>query len=408
MKLLQTIVALLGGSATCAGTLASPHQCAQAPQHILSDQTPLCINGEPQGSTAVTEHFTHPVWSHRPFCITKKGREYCTHTTSNFRTNHGLSIVSTPTAAEAISSAFPFTQSARHVSDSHLVVQPIPGKGFGLTTTQLIPKGSTILLDAPRIIASAEFPAHVLQAQGVSLFTHALERLPAEDRELVMSLDKSLGGSDIEDIMKTNAFACQLHDGGEDDAYMCLFPSVARINHACRPNSHARFIPKTLLMEVKALRDIVAGEEISISYGRIDLKHAERQKLYKEGWNFSCTCEMCTAKEGVKKGSDQSRARFARLRKKFESLTAETYDAQRIVAWEKEVMELSKLEGLDVLLAPDYERLAYVYAGHGMMRDARLWAQKARDSLTEWAIVDGGPRMELDRVEELLKGLSEA
>jgi hypothetical protein len=400
MKSIQYIAALLGGSTICTCVLVVPRQCAQ--QHALSDQTPLCLN---EDSTTPDEQFDHPVWSHRPICITKNEKEYCTYTTDDFRTHHGLSIISTPTAADAISSAFPFTQSARQVSEDHLTVKSIPGKGFGLITTRNIPKGTTILLDAPRIIASAAFPAHVLHSQGSLLFTNALSQLPVPDRDLVLSLDQSLGGTPMEDVMKTNAFACQLHDGGEDDAYMCLFSSVARINHACRPNAHARFIPSTLLMEIKALRDIAAGEEISISYGRVDLKHAERQKLYKEGWNFECTCSLCTSESHVLSLSDQRRARFAQLRKKLENLSPETYDTQQIVAWEKEAMELSKKEVLDVLLAPDYERLAYVYAGLGMVGKARKWAAKARESLVEWTVVDGGPRNDIVRVEELMESL---
>jgi hypothetical protein len=221
----------------------------------------------------------------------------------------------------------------------------------------------------------------------------------------VLALDQSLGGSKAEDIMKTNAFACQLADGDVDDAYMCLFSSVARINHACQPNAHARFVPKTLSMEIKAQRNIAAGEEIGISYGRTDLKHAERQALYQEGWNFKCTCSLCTASHYDVAGSDQRRARFAILRKLLENLTAETYNAQQIVAWEKEVMEIGQREGLETLLAQDYERLAYVYAGHGMMGDARRWAKMARESLLEWVVVDGGPRNQVRRIEELLREL---
>jgi hypothetical protein len=401
MKSIYTIVTLLGGSALRAYGSTSHHQCAYAQQHLLSDQAPLCFQDSSRAAPTIAKQFFHPIWSHEPFCTSKNGNEYCTYTTSKFRTNQGLSIISTSTAADAISSAFPFTKSARQVSEKYLEVQSIPGKGFGLITTKPISKGSAILLDAPRIIASAQFPEHVLHAQGASLFNYALARLPVEDRKLVESLDKSLGGTDIEDIMKTNAFSCQLHDGGEDDAYMCLFPSVARINHACRPNAHARFVPKTLLMEVKALHDIEAGEEISISYGRIDLKHQERQNLYKQGWNFSCACDLCTSSPYTISGSDQRRARFAQLRNKLENLTPKTYDAQQIVAWEQEVMDLSKKEGLDVLLATDYERLAYVYAGLGMVKDARMWAEMAGNSLREWVVVEGGDMRGLMRVDEL-------
>jgi hypothetical protein len=155
-------------------------------------------------------------------------------------------------------------------------------------------------------------------------------------------------------------------------------------------------------MEIKALRDIKVGEEIGISYGRVDLKFQERQRLYKEGWNFECTCDICTASQYAVAGSDQRRARFAQLRKMLENLTPQTYDAQQIVAWEKEVMELSAKEGLDLLLATDYERLAYVYTGLGMRRDARLWAEKAKESLLEWTAVEGGPDNQVRRIEELL------
>jgi hypothetical protein len=223
--------------------------------------------------------------------------------------------------------------------------------------------------------------------------------------QLVLSLDMSHSDTALENVMKTNSFACQLDDSDVGDAYMCLFPSVSRINHACSPNAHARFIPRTLLMEIKALRDIAVGEEISISYGKIELKHAERQRLYKDGWNFKCTCSMCTASKYEIAGSDQRRARFSQLRRMLDSLTVETYDAQQIVAWEKELMEISAVEGLDILLAEDYERLAYVYAGHGMKRDAITWATKAKESLVEWKITEGAPNNELVRIEALLQEL---
>ncbi|OAL54384.1 SET domain-containing protein [Pyrenochaeta sp. DS3sAY3a] len=330
---------------------------------------------------------------------------YCTHTTSSLRNGSGLSVIASPVAAQAISSAFPASKDARYVSEEGLEVRSIPGKGKGLITTRPIRKGQTILLDSPRIIASAQFPAKVNHAQGLSLFNNGLDQLPRQDRDLVLSLDKSLGGTDVENVMKTNSFACQVDDGDVGDGYMCLFPSVARINHACKSNAHARFIPRSLLMEIKAVRDIAAGEEISISYGKIELKHAERQRLYKDGWNFTCSCSMCTASAYEIEGSDQRRRRFKQLRDKLENLTSDTYDAEKIVGWEKEVMEISKVEGLDILLAEDYERLAYVYAGHGMMRDAQLWAETARQSLMDWTIVDGGPRTQIQRVDELLSEL---
>jgi hypothetical protein len=399
--------------ATCVLALR-PHassQCANAPQQFAAQaQLPLQLQqcsdstGNPEVLLKETS-FQHSPWSHDPTCAQGRQRSYCAYTTSETRGGHALSVIASPVAADAISAAFLALGNEHQSVDGGLEVQAFPGKGKGLITTKALKKGERILFETARIIASSNFPTQVTRAQGQALFDAALDQLPEPDRNLVLALDQSLGGSEVEDIMKTNAFACQLADGNVDDAYMCLFPAVARINHACQPNAHARFIPKTLSMEIKAQRDIAPGEEIGISYGRIDLKHADRQALYQEGWNFKCTCSLCTASQYDVAGSDQRRARFAQLRKMLENLTAETYDAQQIVAWEKEVLEISQREGLETLLAQDYERLAYVYAGHGMMGDARRWAKMARESLLEWVVVEGGPRNQVRRIEELLREL---
>ncbi|KAG9194604.1 hypothetical protein G6011_04639 [Alternaria panax] len=408
MVYIQTFAISFAVCAFASHISASP-QCANAPQHFDAQQ-PLqsqqCLDTKDESRLLQdVQSFQHPLWSYEPTCARGKDKKYCTYTTSESRGDHALSIIATPIAADAISAAFLALEGEPQDDDNSLEVRSFPGKGKGLVTTRAVKKGERILLDTAHIIASSHFPPQVTHLQGKALLSAAIDQLPQTDRDLVLALDQSLGGSKVEDIMKTNAFACQLADGDVDDAYMCLFPSVARINHACQPNAHARFVPKTMSMEIKAQRDIAAGEEIGISYGRIDLKHADRQALYREGWNFGCTCPLCTASQYEIAGSDQRRTRFAQLRRMLENLTAETYDAQQTVAWEKEVMEIGLREGLETLLAQDYERLAYVYAGHGMMEDARRWAKMAKESLLEWVVVDGGPENQVRRIEELLREL---
>jgi hypothetical protein len=46
-----------------------------------------------------------------------------------------------------------------------------------------------------------------------------------------------------------------------------------------------------------------------------------------------------------------------------------------------------------------------VYMGLGMRKDAKLWAEKAKESLLEWTAVDGGPDVHVRRIEELLGDL---
>lgn len=405
MNSIRTVLVSLGICTLTAYVHASS-PCAPPDHHGLSQQqVPLCLDDDNAPRVPASLTLDSDTWSHKPFCVTEKTHTYCTYTTSQFRDGHGLSIIARPIAANAMSSTFPASKKAQQVSEEGLEVRSIPGKGKGLITSRPIKRGDIILLDSPRIIASAQFPSHISREQGQSLFNTTLDHLPKSDRDLVLSLDKSLGGTDIENVMKTNAFACQLNDGEVGDGYMCLFPSVARINHACRPNAHGRFIPRTLLMEIKAVRDIEAGEEISISYGKLELKHLERQRLYRNGWNFTCTCSACSASRYDISESDMNRVRFEVLRDMLENLSAETFDARQVIEWEEEIIEISAIEGLDTLLAGDYERLAYVHAGLGKVNDAKIWANQAKQSLMNWTVVDGGPQNEIERVEELLREL---
>ncbi|PVI04630.1 SET domain-containing protein [Periconia macrospinosa] len=347
-------------------------------------------------------------WSDAPDCLQgREGKKYCVHTTSRFR-GGGLSIISTPEAAEAASSAFAYARKQAHYPhDEWLEVKDIPGKGKGLVAKEILKKGKIIMVDAARVITSSKVPFYLQPGEGLNLYNSAVERLPPKDRALVLDLDKSKKGTGVDDILKTNSFGCIFPDGseGEGDGYLCLFPLVSRINHACRPNANAKFMPRSLLMEIKALRDIQPGEEISISYGRIDLKHAERQDLYQKGWHFTCTCSLCTADAYAISGSDQRRKRFTWLREQLNSLTSETYDTEQVLAWEKEVLEISEKEGFEVLIAEDLERMAYVYNGLGKKDTAIMWAKRAKKNLLNWTVVDGGLNNELDRIDALLREL---
>lgn len=411
MNSLRVFLALAGVCAFAASHFHGPPQCANPPLHVAAQiQTPLqlqqCLDGGPESRLPESRpSFQHPIWSHQPACVRGKEKVYCTHTTANSGNGHGLSIIATSNAAEKISASFTGQTKKSVTGRDGLQVRSVAGKGKGLFTTKRIKEGETILLDPARLIASSHFPARVSHPRGRHLFKSALDRLPEEDREMVVALDQSLGGSPIEDIMKTNSFACRLSDGNVDNAYMCLFPSVSRINHACQPNALARFVSKTLSMEVKAKRDIPAGEEINISYGKVDLTREERQELYRDGWNFKCTCSLCTAPHDHVTASDERRIKFARLKSMLQNLTAETYNAQQVVGWEKEIISIARSEGLEVLLADDYERLAYVYAGHGMVKEARVWAEKAKRNLLDWAVEDDRREENVRRVDETLREL---
>lgn len=398
------------------GVLVLPSQAYSSPSQCLRPAHPQQLLARTQASCLLTDDdrepgIKHPAakgqWADVPDCVEGREKRYCVHTTSKFR-GGGLSIISTPEAAEAASKAFFHARKHAHYPhDEWLEVKDIPGKGKGIVAKELLKKGKIIMVDAARVITSSQVPFHVQPAEGLALYNSAVDRLPSKDRALVLALDSNKNGTGADGILKTNSFGCLFPDGNEGDGegYLCLFPLVSRINHACRPNANAKFMPRTLLMEIKALREIQPGEEISISYGRVDLKHAERQDLYQKGWDFTCTCSLCTADPYAIMGSDQRRTRFAWLRKQLSSLTSETFDAQQVIAWEKEVLEISEKEGFEMLIAEDLERMAYVYHGLEKKDQTIMWAKRAKKNLINWTVVDGGLNNELDRIETLLREL---
>ncbi|KAG2338234.1 SET domain-containing protein [Suillus weaverae] len=75
-----------------------------------------------------------------------------------------------------------------------------------------------------------------------------------------------------------------------------IFPLASRLfNHSCLPNAAARYVIRrgqSVQMEIVALREIKATEEICIPY--VDPALIEsRQQIFKLTYGFSCTCPSC-------------------------------------------------------------------------------------------------------------------
>ncbi|CAI5709289.1 unnamed protein product [Peronospora destructor] len=67
----------------------------------------------------------------------------------------------------------------------------------------------------------------------------------------------------------------------------------AMINHSCNPNCVVTFIPKTLDMEIRAMKPIKSGEEITQTYVDIALPRRERQQRLQNKYHFCCKCTRC-------------------------------------------------------------------------------------------------------------------
>ena len=66
------------------------------------------------------------------------------------------------------------------------------------------------------------------------------------------------------------------------------------MNHSCLPAVQMSSDDKEET-EVRALRDILAGEEITVSYLRTSALQGRAERVAKllAGWNFQCCCQVC-------------------------------------------------------------------------------------------------------------------
>jgi hypothetical protein len=80
---------------------------------------------------------------------------------------------------------------------------------------------------------------------------------------------------------------------GSDELGRGIFLHTARINHDCRGNAVAQFVPELKVMIVVASTYIAAGEEITICYSEHQNQEHRRFEL-KEWWGFDCECETCS------------------------------------------------------------------------------------------------------------------
>lgn len=182
-------------------------------------------------------------------------------------------------------------------------------KGLGVFASRPIARGSRIL--AERALLS-------IDRHNPNILTAARRLSPSEQESLLrLSLNESrrshvlgllsavwqarpfrageLGRARLHrsravlDVFYNNNFAL-----ADERGTRAVFPTVARLNHSCVPNSQGNLHAGLGGFAVHATRDIPPGEEITISYlhDQLGLRAARQAKLH-EGYGFHCACELC-------------------------------------------------------------------------------------------------------------------
>lgn len=130
-----------------------------------------------------------------------------------------------------------------------------------------------------------------------------------------------------------------------------------------------------------AVRDIAAGEELSLSYIDVTLPLRHRLSRLSALWNFSCTCKACQLPSAEAEESD---IRLERIKVLEDTLghPAKSFPAGDLMAQTGgELVALYEQERLDVYIGYAYRRAALNFALFADEDNAKSFAQKALNAL---------------------------
>ncbi|RMZ34387.1 hypothetical protein D0859_01470 [Hortaea werneckii] len=209
-----------------------------------------------------------------------------------------------------------------------LELRHIVDKGYGLFAATDIKRGTCIFKEAPLVLIthgaseSAETVFYVSQQvsklcqnqrrayrmlhKAIDSMNPAISRIMQDTFAGVssrMDINNAIQ-SKIDDFatFKTNAFQVRLDKG----IGTAVFLAHSRLNHSCSPNGHQSYNEREGLEMLHATRDIIAGEEITVTYTSLVRTWSQRAAELRR-WGFACSCKSC-------KGAGASASKLRRER----------------------------------------------------------------------------------------------
>ena len=197
----------------------------------------------------------------------------------------------------------------------------VEGRGLGLLATRALRPAAVVVREQPLVVFAgrqldrfletfAKLPASSKEAL-LALYEPGMEGRLEEELEEVMeqaftSTDSSMirAGLRAWRILWTNGVAVGV-EGAEK--VKAVYPTVARINHSCRPTAVFGLEEGSVTMVITVCQAVAKGEELLVNYiGTEGLLagREERRRLLQASWGFVCRCEVCRM-EGEQGGRNE-------------------------------------------------------------------------------------------------------
>lgn len=214
------------------------------------------------------------------------------------------------------SSAKAGPSSSPSAADQLYEVRKLEGKGFGLVATTVIPAGTRIICEKPLLRIPGE---HFFLAWGSysrldkgqketfdNLHSYVEDRDQMENlsRMYLIHSGSNMLESQIDEVVDEQVRVMSIFsvNNFNSPGGLAVYPTAARINHSCVPNTFHGFNPNLKRFTVHAVRDIAPGEEITISYmgsPATFLVRSQRVEHLRTHYGFTCTCPSCSDKTKV-------------------------------------------------------------------------------------------------------------
>lgn len=251
-------------------------------------------------------------------------------------------------------------------------LKDIPGKGKGLLASRSISRGSCIISEPPLFTTETlEDPATFEKDLGA-----IVRSLPKEGQRAFLSLHNNNPGKDpFSNIVRSNGYPL-----GPNSEVGGVFPLIARINHSCRPNAQHVWNEKLKREQVHAIRDLAAGDELTLSYSAGGPSKVRKQAL-KDHFGFDCACEVCSLPADELKVSDQRLEKAQKLDEGIGNPKRVKMLPEKVLNDCHALLEIYQQEQIyDLRLPRLYYDAFQISAMHSDQARARLFAKRSREA----------------------------
>jgi hypothetical protein len=209
-----------------------------------------------------------------------------------------------------------------------------------------IPRGTRIITETALLGVNTETVMNIVPA---------FERLPPSQQECYLELHEYAGdlfksiveletGKSWQDLPELHRKVLAIYAA---NTFGSVFYFGSRLNHSCIPNVNFAYHPFLRQETFHVIRDIVAGEELTIMYidGTMRTRSQRQQELSR--WGFQCTCPACEDTVQGRQKEEKRVALFAlseELAANAANRTDEAYRTRLLIR--ERMVAIQKSEGL--------------------------------------------------------------